>query len=226
MNLCLSILRRELALAWQRPAELARHALFFVMVAALFPLSLRPDPATLALLGPGVLWAAALLAVLLACGRWFDEDLRSGWLDQCQLAAQAAELPLALPLAVRFVAQWLLVAGPVLLAAPLVALQFDLQGAALAALMVSLLLGSAVLVQLAGVAAALAAGLRGAGLLSLLMVLPLATPALVLGTLAVHAAQQGQPAGPALQLLAALLALASVACPWLGAVALKQAVGD
>lgn len=218
-----AVMRREWALAVQRPGELVRHAVFFVMVAGLFPLSLRPDPATLAQLGPGVLWVAALLAVLLACARLFDDDLRSGWLDQCVLAADAAALPLALLLAARLAVQWLLVAGPVLLAAPLVALQFGLGGGALAVLLVALALGTGVLVLIAGVAAALAAGLRGASLLTLLMVLPLTAPALVFGTLAVHAAQAGQPAGAELSLLGAMLALALLACPVLGALALRTA---
>ncbi len=47
--------RRELRLALRQPAELLWHAGFFVMVAALFPLSLQPEGATLRLLGPGVL---------------------------------------------------------------------------------------------------------------------------------------------------------------------------
>jgi heme exporter protein B len=218
-----AVMRREMALAVQRPGELVWHAVFFVMVAGLFPLSLRPDPATLAQLGPGVLWVAALLAVLLACGRLFDDDLRSGWLDQCVLAADTAALPLALLLAARLAVQWLLVAGPVIVAAPLVALQFGLNGGALVVLLAALALGTGVLVLIAGVAAALAAGLRGAGLLTLLMVLPLAAPALVFGTLAVHAAQAGRPADAELSLLGAMLALALLACPPLGAVALRAA---
>ncbi|PXW93373.1 heme exporter protein B [Sphaerotilus hippei] len=218
-----AVVRREWRQALRRPGEMLWHAGFFVMVAGLFPLSLRPDPATLQLLGPGVLWVAAWLAVLLATGRLFHDDLRSGWLDQCVLACRSAGLPPALLVAARMAVQWLLAAGPVLLAAPVVALQFGLNAAALGVLLLSLALGTAVLVQIATVAAALSAGLRSAALLTLLMVLPLAAPALVFGTMAVHAAQAGASAGAELSLLGAMLALASLACPVLGAVALQAA---
>lgn len=218
--------RRELRLALRQPAELLWHAGFFVMVAALFPLSLQPEGATLRLLGPGVLWVAALLAVLLACGRLFHDDLRGGWIDQCVLAGTDDGPPLALLVGARMAVQWLLAAGPVLLAAPLVALQFGLGGAALPVLLGSLALGSAVLVAVAGVAAALTAGLRGAALLAMLMVLPLAVPALVFGTMAVHAAQAGRPFAAELQLLGAMLAMAMLACPPLGAAALRAAAAE
>lgn len=215
---------REWAQAVQRPGDLLWHAAFFVMVAGLFPLSLRPEKATLLLLGPGVLWVGALLAVLLASARLFHEDLRNGWLDQSVLACEASGLPLALWVAARMAVQWLLAAGPVLLVAPVVALQFNLGAWALAVLMLALPLGTAVLVQLACVAAALAAGLRNAALLTLLIVLPLAAPVLVFGTLAVHAAQAGRPVGAELSLLGAMLAVGCVVCPLLGALGLKAAV--
>lgn len=215
-----AVLLRELACAWQRPGDLALHALFCAMVASLFPLSLRPEAATLVLLGPGVLWVAVLLAVLLATARLFQDDLDSGWLDCWRLSG----VPLALLLAARMLAQWLLAALPVLLVVPLVALQFGLNAAALAVLMPALLLGTAVLVMLACVAAALGVGAHGAALLTVLLVLPLAVPVLVFGSLAVHAAQRGADASAELMLLGALVALGAVVCPWIGGAALAAAV--
>ena len=97
----------------------------------------------------------ALLAVLLASGRMFQDDLRSGWVDQWVLTCAATGTPLALLVAARLAAQWLLAALPVLAVAPLVALQFGLGAWPLAVLMASLALGTAVLVLITGVAAAL-----------------------------------------------------------------------
>ncbi len=209
--------------AWRQPADALWHALFFVMVASLFPLSLRPDPATLALLAPGVLWVGALLAVLLACGRLFQDELAQGWIDQWLLSCARTGLPLSLMVAARLAAQWVLAALPVLAAAPLVALQFGLDAWPLAVLLLGLALGTAILVLLAGVAAALAAGVRGAALLVVLIVLPLITPALVFGSMAVHAAMRGASPGAELALLGAMLAVLALACPLLAATALKAA---
>ncbi len=219
-----AIFLREWAQALRQPTDLAWHALFFVVVSSLFPLSLKPDADTLRLLAPGVLWVGALLAVLLASARMFQDDLRSGWVDQWMLTCAATGLPLALLVATRLTAQWLLAALPVLAVAPLLALQFGLSAWPLAVLMASLALGTAVLVLVTGVAAALAGGLRGAALLVMLIVLPLVAPVIIFGAMAVHHAVRGQPAGAELALLGAMLAVALVACPLLAAVGLRAAV--
>ncbi|MDD2730198.1 heme exporter protein CcmB [Malikia sp.] len=211
---------REWQSAWRRPGDWVMHAMFFVMVSSLFPLSLNPEPATLVLLGPGVLWVGVCLAVLLATSRLFQDDLASGWLDHWVLSG----VPLPLLLASRMVAQWLLAAAPVLLAVPLVGLQFGLSLAALVALLAALLLGSGVLVMLACVAAALGAGARGGALLTVLLVLPLAVPVLVFGTMAVHAAQRGSDPSAELALLGAMWAFAALVCPWVGGAAVSAAV--
>lgn len=219
-----AVFLREWAQGVRQPADLAWHALFFAVVATLFPLSLRPDPDTLRLLAPGVLWVAALLAVLLASARMFQDDLRNGWIDQWVLTCAATGTPLALLVAARLAAQWLLTAVPVLVVAPLVALQFGLGAGALAVLMASLALGTAVLVLVTGVASALAGGLRGAALLVLLIVLPLVAPVVIFGAMTVHHAVRGQPVGAELSLLGAMLAVALLACPLLAAVGLRAAV--
>ena len=219
-----AIFLRDVWQALRQPADLAWHALFFAVVAALFPLSLKPDADTLRLLALGVLWVGALLAVLLASSRMFQDDLRSGWVDQWLLTCAATGTPLALLVAARLVAQWVLAAVPVLAVAPLLALQFGLGAWPLAVLMASLGLGTAVLVLITGVAAALAGGLRGAALLVMLIVLPLVAPAIIFGAMAVHHAVRGQPVGAELSLLGAMLAVALLVCPLLAAVGLRAAV--
>ncbi|RRD58157.1 heme exporter protein CcmB [Comamonadaceae bacterium OH2545_COT-014] len=209
--------------AWRQPADGLWHALFFVVVASLFPLSMRPEPATLALLAPGVLWVGALLAVLLACARLFQDELAQGWVDQWLLTCARTGLPLSLLVAARLAAQWALTALPVLAVAPLVAVQFGLGGAALGVLLAALALGTAALVLITGVAAALAGGVRGAALLVMLIVLPLVTPALVFGSMAVHAAMRGASPVAELALLGAMLAVLALVCPLLAAAGLKAA---
>jgi len=215
-----AVLRREWALVLARPADLLVQALFFVAVASLPALSVAPTPATLALLAPGVLWVAALLCVLMAGWHCFHDDLRSGWLDQWVLCG----VPLALLVAARLIAQWVSAALPVLLLAPLVALQYGLSGAALGVLLLALVPGIGVLVMLVGVVAALAAGLRQGGMLVIGLVLPLAVPVMVFGSLAVRAAQMGEPAGAHLALLAGTACVMLACCPWLAASAVRIGV--
>lgn len=212
-----AVLRREWALVLARPVDLLVQALFFITVASLPALGVAPTPATLALLAPSVLWVAALLCVLVASWRCFDDDLRVGWLDQWALCG----VPLVLLVATRLVAQWAATLLPVLLLTPLAAMQYGLNGAALGVLMLALLPGIGVLVMLVGVVAALAAGLRQGGMLVIGLVLPLTAPVLVFGSLAVHAAQQGESASAHLALLAATACVMLACCPWLAASAVR-----
>ena len=86
-------LNRELLLAWRRPAEIINPLFFFVMVVALFPLGVSPKPELLATLAPGVVWVAALLAVLLSVDGLFRADHECGALEQLLTAPQSLYIP-------------------------------------------------------------------------------------------------------------------------------------
>ncbi len=100
----LGLLRRDLRLALRRKAEWLGAMFFFVLVAALFPLAIGPEQATLRLIGPGVLWVAALLASMLSLGRLFDADHQDGSLEQ--LALSVAPLPWLV--SAKLLAHWLI----------------------------------------------------------------------------------------------------------------------
>lgn len=210
---------RELRLAARRPADALGGLLFFVLVGSLFPLALGPDANLLQQIAPGVMWVAALLAVLLGQHRLFEGDWADGSLEQWLLVPQ----PLPLLVLVKVAAHWLLGVAPLLLVAPLLGWQYGLDGAVIAVLLASLALGTPSLYLLAALGAALTLGLRGQ-LLLVLVVLPLSIPVLIFGSHAVAQAQQGLSAAPALNLLGAFLCLALLAGPWAIGAALRLAL--
>lgn len=214
-----SILRLELRAGARRPFDALCGLLFFAVAASLFPLALGPDAPLLAAIGPGVMWVAALLAVLVSLHRLFEPGLAQGALAQLLLSP----LPLPLLVVVKAGAHWVLACLPVVLAAPLLALQFGLPAHAVTVLAFSLLLGTPTLVLLGALGAALTLGLRGSVLLAVI-VLPLCVPVLVFGSGAVVACQQGLPPQPHLFLLGACLSLALVLCPWATGAALRLAL--
>ena len=61
-NVLLSVIRRDLLLAFRRRADVTTTLFFFVIVVSLFPLGVGPEMKTLRLIAPGVVWVAALLA--------------------------------------------------------------------------------------------------------------------------------------------------------------------
>lgn len=213
----LAVLHRDLLLAFRRRSDVWTTVCFFLMVSSLFPLGVGPERDTLRALAPGVLWVAALLASNLSLERLFALDHADGTLEQVLLSPE----PLSVIVLAKVLAHWLSTGLPLVLLAPVLALQFDLGGDAIAVLVASLLLGTPVLSLLGAIGAALTLGVRGAGVLVSLLVLPLTVPVLIFGAGAVGAQASGLGASAHLQLLAGVLALALALSPWAAAAALR-----
>jgi heme exporter protein B len=212
-----TVIGRDLLLAMRRRADVATVLAFFLIVASLFPLGVGPDANLLRTIAPGVIWVAALLASMLALGRMFAADYADGTLEQMLLAAT----PLGVIVVGKVVAHWLVSGLPLVLLAPVLALQYDLPSDALAVLLASLLLGTPTLALIGAIGAALTLGVRGAGVLTALLVLPLYVPVLIMGTGAVDAAAGGVTVQAHLLLLAAFLVFAGAFAPWAVAAALR-----
>ena len=208
---------RDLLLALRRRSDAVTALLFFVVVVSLFPLGVGPEPALLRIIAPGVIWVAALLACMLSLGRLFAADHADGTLEQMVLGAA----PLGVVVAAKVLAHWLLTGLPLVLVAPLLALQYDLPAPLLGVLAVSLLIGTPVLSLVGAIGAALTLGARGGGALLALLVLPLYVPVLVFGAGSVEAAAAAQSPDAHLMVLAALLAAAAGLAPWAISAALR-----
>jgi len=212
-----ALLLRELRLGFRRPAELANPLLFFALVIGLFPLALGPQSELLQELCGGLLWLAALLAVLLSLDGLFRSDHEDGSLEQWLLCAT----PLPLLVLGKVLVHWLCTGFALMLLAPLLALMLGLPGRCVPVLMLSLLLGTPVLSLLGAVGAALTLSIKRGGLLLSLLILPLYIPLLILGSGAVQADLQGLPVSGQLLLLASLCVLALALCPFAIAAALS-----
>ena len=211
------IVYRDLLLALRRRGDVATALLFFVIVASLFPLGVGAEPNLLRDIAPGVIWVAALLSTLLSLGRLFSADHADGTLEQMLLGAA----PLGVVVAAKGFAHWLVAGLPLVLIAPLLALQYGLPGPLYGVLALSLLLGTPVLSLVGAIGAALTLGLRGGGVLLALLVLPLYVPVLILGAGSVEMAAAGLAPDGQLLLLGALLVLAAAFAPWAIAAALR-----
>lgn len=217
MSAFAAVFRRDLALAWRARGDLVNPLGFFVIVVSLFPLGMSPDPALLARIGPGLVWVAALLAVLLSLEHLFRTDRDDGALEQ--LLVSPAPLPL---LALARVAAHVLTVGlPLVLVAPVLALMLNIGGDAFVALLASLALGVPVLCMVGAIGAALTTGIARGGVLVALIVLPLYIPVLVFGAGAAYAAGLGLPFAGQLAILGALLALSVALAPFAIAGALR-----
>jgi len=211
------IVVRDLTLAWRRRADVLSTLFFFVIVVSLFPLGIGPETQLLRSIAPGVVWVAALLASMLSLGRTFENDYQDGTLEQLLLTPQ----PLYLVVLGKVVAQWLVSEVPLVLIAPLIGMQFDLQSETLFVLFISLSIGTPILSLIGAIGAALTLGLRGGGVLIALLILPLYIPVLVFGAGAVDASIIGMSPNANLYLLGAMLVMALIFAPWATSAALR-----
>lgn len=212
MSAFLALVGRELRLSLRIGGDALTLVLFFVFVAVVVPFAIGPDRELLARLGPGIVWIAAFLAMLLGLDRLFRGDAQDGSLLLMRLGG------LSLPSIVlaKLVGHWLLTALPLLAAMPVLAVLLAMGWREVGFTALSLLCGTPALVAFGGFAAAVTVGLRRGGLVAPVLVLPLALPVLIFG---VGAATE---APGALLLLCSLSLVAVALLPFAAALALRQ----
>jgi heme exporter protein B len=213
-------LRRDLTLALRRKADTLNLLGFFVLSCMMFPLAVGPQQAWLQRIGPGVVWVAALLAVLLALPRLFEHDHQDGSLEQ--MLASGRSLPTLV--AGKLLAAWLVSALPLIVITPILALSLALDYRAGLLLVVSLLLGTPSLLAIGAIGAALTLGLRGGATLITLLCLPLFVPVLIFGAGAVEMQAAGLSPLGHLALLAAVMLLALASAPFVVTLSLRTSM--
>lgn len=214
---CMALFRRDLLLVWRRRGDALNPALFALMVIALFPFALGPEPSQMARIAAGTVLVAILLAGLLALDTLFRADYDDGTLEQLVLSPH----PLALLLACKIAVHWLTTALPLIIAAPLLAEMLHLPRHVLPVLIAALLLATPMLSLVGAICVALTVGMRRSGMLLALLILPLYVPVLIFAAGACNAAQLGLPFASPLLWLAAAFVLALVLAPLACAAALR-----
>jgi heme exporter protein B len=220
-DLFAALVVRDLRLAARRRADALLPIAFFTVAISLFPLGVGPEAQTLRQIAPGVVWVAALLAAMISVTQLYATDLADGSLEQ-MLLASAPGLAIGLA-AAKAAAHWLVTGLPLVIAAPVFGLMFDMRGEAILTLALTLLLGTPVLSLLGGLGAALTLGLRSGAALLILLIVPLCIPALIFGAGAVAAVDSGLSARGHLSLLGAFLIFTALLAPPATAAALRIA---
>jgi heme exporter protein B len=212
-----ALLRRDLVIAFRRRSEMVNPLLFFVLVTSLFPLAVGSQPKLLALMAPGVVWVAALLAALLSLDTIFRSDFEDGTLEQLLLSAQ----PVSVLVIAKVLAHWLITGLPLLLVAPVLGNFLGLPSQAMGTLMLSLGFGTPALSLIGAIGVALTVGLRKGGVILSLLVLPLYVPILIFGAGAVGNAAMGIDATAQMYIMSAFLVLSLTLSPIATAAALR-----
>ncbi len=167
--------RREWWLCKRQPRLMIHAFLFFVMMLVFFPLTLPPSSTLLREVGPGLLWVAALFAVLLSSEGLFQRAYEEGLIDQAFVSGE----PMVIMVLATLLTQWVIMMLPMVLFFPLMSIlyRFDfMQGLSL---LKGFLLGVPSLFLVAALAAALNVGRVQKTTLMALLVLPLVIPVMI-----------------------------------------------
>jgi heme exporter protein B len=214
-----ALLLRDIRLAVRIGGGALMGVLFFLIVVTLIPFALGPDLALLQRIGPAILWLGALLASLLALDRLFAADAEDGSLDLLLMG----NAPLELVVLAKALAHWIATGLPLVIAAPLLGLFFNLDGVATGAVALTLLAGTPALTFIGLIGAALSVVLRRGGLLLPVVILPLTVPVLIFGVAASNAAIVGPVSFGAPFLILCALTLGSLVLgPFAAAAALRH----
>lgn len=220
--LLIATIRRDLTTLTRSAAELVNPLIFFLIVVSLFPLGISPSAEVLRSLAPGVIWIAALLAMMLSMDMLFRTDLEDGSLEQMVLT----EEPVGMIVVGKIVAHWIVTGLPLAVISPVLALMLYLPPEGVTAVLVSLLLGTPTLSLLGAVGASLTVGLRRGGVLLAILILPLAVPVLILATAMIKAGALGQDTTGHMLWLGALLAVTMGITPLATAAGIRISVSQ
>lgn len=211
-------LGRELSLGAKNIAQILTLPCFFVLMTALFPLSLGPETEMLSRFGPGLIMISALLASLLPLERLYSEDLKDGTIDSIVLSYH----PLAVYVLCKIAVHWIMTGLPMTLVSIVLtrSLGSDIPiGVLLPALGCSTLLFT-LIGQMVAVLGLQSHG-RNNSIFFALLIIPFYIPILIFGAGALDLAAQSLPTGTPLLLLWAALALCLPLIPLITAQLLK-----
>jgi heme exporter protein B len=215
-----SVFVREIKLAWQKPGQMLQPVVFFLIVVTLFPLGISPAPKTLQMIGPGVIWIAALLAIMLTVEGLFRQDYVEGTTESWLLST----VPMSLLVLAKLTAAWLVSCAVLIVFTPLLALLMNIDTHVIPAMVLSLLIGSPILLFVGAIGNALTVSLNQGGVLLSLLVLPLYIPVLIFATAMIEAASLNMSYIGHVSILASMLLLSILFAPLAIAAALKNTV--
>ncbi len=215
-----ALLIRDLKLAWRGLSASLLPMAFLLICASLFPLATNADVDFLKRAGAPVILLVTLLASLLSLEHIFAKDMHDATIDQMLISGRSFSLMIL----VRTLIHWLTTLLPIIILAPIPALMYDMDGASIKVLILSMVLSTPTLALLGALGSALLTGSKQGNILLALIVLPLYIPLMIFAGNAVAVASIGGSIQIYIFVLIGFLFAALALVPYAANIALKQAV--
>ncbi len=206
-----NLIKKELIVYFRNLNNIFLPLIFFFLIISIFPLVLGPDKLLFDSIIPGIIWITAILTTLLSSNNFFRDDYSNGVIEMYLTSNKAVELILFL----RIIACWLFTCLPIILFMPLVSLLFDIPFENSFVILITLLIGTPILISIGIFGSALTLGLAKNNILTPIIVIPFYIPVLIFSASAIDSVSSGLPYDMQISILIALLFLILPIMPYL-----------
>ena len=206
-----NLIKKELIVYFRNLNNIFLPLIFFFLIISIFPLVLGPDKLLFDSIIPGIIWITAILTTLLSSNNFFRDDYSNGVIEMYLTSNKAVELILFL----RIIACWLFTCLPIILFMPLVSILFDIPFENSFVILITLLIGTPILISIGIFGSALTLGLAKNNILTPIIVIPFYIPVLIFSASAIDSVSSGLPYDMQISILIALLFLILPIMPYL-----------
>tara|TARA_B110000014_G_scaffold240061_1_gene207900 strand:- start:156 stop:818 length:663 start_codon:yes stop_codon:yes gene_type:complete len=217
-----NLIKKELIVYFRNLNNIFLPLIFFFLIVSIFPLVLGPDKSLFNNIIPGVIWITAILTTLLSSNNFFRDDYSNGVIEMYLTSNAAVELILFL----RIIACWLFTCLPIILFMPLVSILFTISFSDSLVILITLLVGTPILISIGIFGSALTLGLAKNNILTPIIVIPFYIPVLIFSASAIESVSAGLPYDMQLYILIALLFLILPIMPYLLKYTLRLSINN
>ena len=206
-----TIVKKECSLYFRNLNNIFLPLIFFFLIISIFPLVLGPEKILFDKIIPGVIWITSILTTLLTSNNFFKDDYNNGIIETYMTSESSVELILFL----KIILCWIFTCFPIVIFIPLVSLLFDIPFQISLVILLTLIIGTPVLISIGIFGSALTLGLAKNNTLLPVIILPFYIPVLIFSASAIEAVSVGLPYDMQIYILLAFLFLVLPIIPYL-----------
>ena len=205
------LIKKELSLYFRNLNNIFLPLIFFFLIISIFPLVLGPEKTLFNKIIPGVIWITAILTTLLTSNNFFKEDFNAGIIE----TYLTSDVSIEIVLFIRIIVCWIFTCLPIVIFIPIVSILFDITFQSSIVILLTLVIGTPILISIGIFGSALTLGLAQNNILTPVSIIPFYIPVLIFSASAIQSVSAGLPYDMQIYILASLLTLVLPTMPYL-----------
>ncbi|MFL2549752.1 MAG: heme exporter protein CcmB [Gammaproteobacteria bacterium] len=217
-----TIIHKELSIYFRNLNSIFLPLIFFFLIISIFPLVLGPEKTLFDKIIPGIIWITAILTTLLTSNNFFKDDFNNGIIETYLTSDASIELLFFL----KIVSCWIFTCLPIIIFIPLVSVLFDIPYENSIVLLITLIIGTPVLISVGIFGSALTLGLSKNNILIPVIIVPFYIPILIFSASAIESVAIGLSYEMQIYVLLAFLFLILPIMPYLLKYTLRLSINN